>query len=137
LNSFVNYWFKYAKTNKRSWYVQIDLHGGSTSAVTTPAVDSTAYIHRDYLLMYSFYDRIDKGDFPADGFSSIQNFVANITGGMVKSDWGMYINYPDPKLDQNTSQVNYWGNHLPKLQAVKKAVDPTNVFHYPQGILPA
>ncbi|KAK1756959.1 putative FAD-linked oxidoreductase YvdP [Echria macrotheca] len=136
LSDFVNYWFKYAKQNKRDWYVQLDFHGGKNSAVTKPDPDSTSYAHRDYLFMYLFYDRVDKGIFPASGFGHIQNFVSNITESIPENDWGRYINYPDPNLDQNTAQTNYWGSHLDKLQAIKKAVDPTDVFHYPQGILP-
>ncbi|KAK3366153.1 hypothetical protein B0T24DRAFT_414925 [Lasiosphaeria ovina] len=138
LKSFVGYWFNVAKKNKRDWYVQIDLHGGSTSAVTELEVDATSYAHRDYLLMYLFYDRVDRNvAYPADGFATTQNFIRNITDGMGKSAWGQYINYPDPNMDQITAQTNYWGTHLPKLQAVKKAVDPGDVFNYPQGVLPA
>ncbi|KAK4119213.1 Glucooligosaccharide oxidase [Parathielavia appendiculata] len=137
LQTFVSYWFKQAKNNTRDWYVQIDLHGGENSAVAKPAVDSAAYAHRDYLLMYLLYDRVDKGVYPADGHTIMANFAANITQGMAKSDWGMYINYPDSRLDQKDAQANYWGTHLRKLQAIKKAVDPDDLFHFPQGVLPA
>ncbi|OIW29381.1 FAD-binding domain-containing protein [Coniochaeta ligniaria NRRL 30616] len=136
LTSLTTYWFKIAKANRRDWYLQIDLHGGTKSAVTAQT-DSTAYAHRDYLLMYSFYDRVDNaGRYPADGFSCMQNFVGNITANMAQSDWGQYVNYPDPKLSQDQAQIRYWGKHLSRLQAIKAAVDPDNVFHYPQGILP-
>jgi len=137
LQTFVSYWFKQAKNNTRDWYVQVDLHGGENSAVSKPDVASTSYAHRDYLLMYLLYDRVDKGIYPADGHVYMDNFVGNVTQGMARPDWGMYINYPDSRLGQEEAQVNYWGSHLAKLQAVKKAVDPGNVFHYPQGILPA
>ncbi|KAK3906372.1 putative FAD-linked oxidoreductase YvdP [Staphylotrichum tortipilum] len=137
LQTFVSYWFKQAKNNTRDWYVQVDLHGGENSAVSMPDAASTSYAHRDYLLMYLLYDRVDKGIYPADGHVYMDNFVGNVTQGMARPDWGMYINYPDSRLGQEEAQVNYWGGHLAKLQAVKKAVDPGNVFHYPQGILPA
>jgi hypothetical protein len=138
LKTFVSYWFQHAKTNKRDWYVQIDLHGGNNSAVRAVKSDSASYAHRDYLLMYLFYDRVDKGRvYPADGHTYMENFARNITDGMPRSDWGMYINYPDSRLDQQAAQVNYWGDHLAKLQAIKKAVDPDDMFHHPQGVLPA
>ncbi|KAL2015730.1 hypothetical protein VTK56DRAFT_4901 [Thermocarpiscus australiensis] len=86
-----------ARSSKRDCYVQVDLHGGNNSAVSAQAADSTAYAHRDYLLMY----------------------------------------YPDSGLEEQAAQVNYWGEHLPKLQPIKKAVDPDDLFHYPQGVLPA
>lgn len=135
LDSLVAYWFDHAKLNKRDWYLQIDLHGGNTSAVTTPTDKSTAYAHRDYLFMYSFYDRVDRGSYPEDGFSCMQNFVTNITKGMTK--WGQYINYPDSKMSQDLAQTRYWGDNLPRLQAIKADVDPDDLFHYPQGIMPA
>ena len=137
LKDFVGYWFKYAKTNRRDWYVQVDFHGGEHSAVSKAGADSTAYANRDYLFMYLFYDRVDKGVFPTSGFGHIQNFVTNITQTMSPGEWGRYINYPDPNLDQTTAQANYSCAHLDKLRAIKEAVDPDDVFHYPQGVLPA
>ncbi|KAK4226384.1 putative reticuline oxidase precursor [Podospora fimiseda] len=137
LQEFVSYWFQQAKTNPRDWYVHIDLHGSDNSAVREPAEDSTSYAHRDYLFMYLFYDRVDKGLYPADGHAIMQNFARNLTQGLDKKEWGMYINYPDSRLDQESAQAYYWGKNLARLQTIKKAVDPNNVFHYPQGVLPA
>lgn len=135
VQSLVSYWFEHAKTNKRDWYLQIDIHGGPTSAVAAPAVDSTSYAHRDFLFMYSFYDRVDRGAFPEDGFSCMQNFVTNITVGM--EQYGQYINYPDSRMNQDAAQKRYWGEHLPRLRAIKAEVDADDRFHYPQGVLPA
>ena len=137
LQNFVSYWFHSAKNNTRNWHVQIDLHGGENSAVAAPAADSTSYAHRDYLLMYLLYDRINSGEYPADGHIVMDGFVDAITEGMEREDWGMYINYPNQGLDQETAQVNYWGSHLEKLKAIKKEVDPEDLFYYPQGISPA
>ncbi|KAK0652835.1 hypothetical protein B0T16DRAFT_388034 [Cercophora newfieldiana] len=137
LGDFVNYWFKYAKTNKRDWYVHIDIHGGKNSAVAKGDAAAASYAHRDYLFMYLFYDRVDKGVFPTSGFGHIQNFVSNITATLPSTEWGRYINYPDPSIDQQTAQKNYWGPNLAKLQAIKKEIDPSDLFHYPQGVLPA
>ena len=135
IKSLVSYWFDTAKKNRRSWYLQMDIHGGNSSAVTAPPINSTAYAHRDYLFMYSFYDRVDRGDFPTDGFGYMQNFVSNITSGM--GHWGQYINYPDSRMNQDVAQNRYWGDHLPKLQAIKAQVDPHDLFYYPQGVSPA
>lgn len=117
--------------------MQIDLHGGENSAVSNVSVDDTAYAHRDYLLMYLLYDRVDSGEYPAGGQTIMENFASNITQGMERADWGMYVNYPNSGLNQEDAQANYWGSHLEKLQAIKKSVDPDDLFHYPQGILPA
>ncbi|KAK3350483.1 hypothetical protein B0H65DRAFT_506096 [Neurospora tetraspora] len=124
LSAFTSYWFTHAKSNKRDWYVQIDVHGGPTSAVTVPDVDSTAYAHRNYLFMFLFYDRVDKVVYPAEGFAAIQNFVGNVTDKIPVEEWGMYVNYPDPQMEREAAQRNYWGKHLERLRIVKGAVDP-------------
>lgn len=117
--------------------MHIDLHGGAGSAVSAVGADATAYAHREHLLMYLLYDRVDRGAYPADGHAYMENFARNITDGMAREDWGMYANYPDSRLDQQAAQASYWGAHLRRLQAIKKAVDPEDLFHYPQGVLPA
>lgn len=137
MNAFVNYWYGTGKATKRDWYAQIDVHGGKNNAIGRIAQNATAYAHRDFLLMTNFYDRVDTGSYPADGFSFLDNFTANITGSLKPSQWGQYVNYPDPRLSQAAAQNNYWSMHLDRLQQLKASVDPGNLFHYPQGIMPA
>ncbi|KAL2175179.1 uncharacterized protein P884DRAFT_271744 [Thermothelomyces heterothallicus CBS 202.75] len=137
LRAFVGYWFGPAKNTTRSWHVQIDLHGGENSAVSAAAPRSTAYAHRDSLLLFLLYDRADRGEFPADGPALMDDFAAAVTAGLDPDDWGMYVNYPNPSLSQDDAQARYWGPNLARLRAVKKDVDPDDLFHYPQGILPA
>ncbi|KAL8376693.1 hypothetical protein RB595_007692 [Gaeumannomyces hyphopodioides] len=135
IRRFVNYWFTEGKATRRDWYVQVDLHGGTNSAVARRSVDSTAYAHRRHLFMMLFYDRVDaKGRYPADGFPFIGNFVKSLTATLAEDDWGRYINYPDSRLDPQAAQQQYWGRHLERLQKIKVEVDPENVFHYPQGV---
>jgi hypothetical protein len=49
----------------------------------------------------------------------------------------MYINYADPTMNRTTAQELYWRKSLPKLQQVKAAVDPKDLFYYPQAVEPA
>jgi hypothetical protein len=137
LSAFVDYWYDTGKAMKRDWYCQVDIHGGKNNAITSIASNATAYAHRDFLFMFNLYDRVDKGAYPADGFGFLQSLVRNLTAPVGKDEWGQYINYPDPKLDQATAQNNYWSQHLGRLQRVKAELDPKDLFHYPQGILPA
>ncbi|CAK7205895.1 hypothetical protein SEUCBS139899_008675 [Sporothrix eucalyptigena] len=137
VNAFVDYWYGTGKAVKRDWYAQIDVHGGKNNAVGRIAQNATSYAHREFLLMTNFYDRVDTGAYPADGFSFLDNFTANITGSLKPTQWGQYVNYPDPRLNQMAAQRNYWSMHLDRLQRLKASVDPTDLFHYPQGILPA
>ncbi|KJR87662.1 chitooligosaccharide oxidase [Sporothrix schenckii 1099-18] len=137
VGAFVNYWYGTGKAIKRDWYAQIDVHGGKNSAVGRVAPNATSYAHRDFLLMTNFYDRVDTGAYPADGFSFLDNFTSNITGSLEPNEWGRYVNYPDPRLSQAAAQKSYWSTHLDRLQQLKAGVDPHNLFDYPQGILPA
>ncbi|KAI8296044.1 hypothetical protein K4K56_008052 [Colletotrichum sp. SAR 10_98] len=138
IESFVNYWYGAGKALKRDWWVQVDLHGGKNSAITAIPANSSAYAHRDKLLLYQFYDRVDlSATYPEDGFSFLQGFRANTTLGMEPGEQGMYFNYPDPNMGQGEAQTKYWGDNLARLQEIKAAVDPTEVFYFPQSVRPA
>lgn len=138
IKSLVTYWFKTGKATTRDWYMQVDFHGGATSAISALADDATSYSHRDKLFLFNFYDRVDSGKtFPANGLDFIGGWVNEITTGMKPDEWGMYINYPDPTMDQDTAQKLYWGKHLPRLQKLKAVYDPEELFFYPQSVRPA
>ena len=111
--------------------------GGANSAIAKVAANATSYAHRDKLFLYQFYDRVFSGSYPSNGFPFLQNFISSATSTMKSEDWGMYINYADTQLDQTTAQNNYWRANLPRLQQIKKALDPTEVFYYPQSVRPS
>jgi FAD/FMN-containing dehydrogenase len=72
-----------------------------------------------------------------------ERFLLKLTG---PSDWltrcweithpygsgGVYPNFPDPALDDALRA--YHGTNLERLQRVKAAYDPENIFRFPQGI---
>jgi hypothetical protein len=43
-----------------------------------------------------------------------------------------YINYCDNELQDWPTA--YWGRNLARLKGVKRMVDPTNIFRFPQSI---
>ncbi len=47
---------------------------------------------------------------------------------------GAYVNFPDPSL--TTWEQDYYGANLARLQRIKGAVDPAQVFRFPQSIRP-
>jgi hypothetical protein len=96
----------------------------------------SSYAHRDKLYLIQFYDLSFFGAYPSNGFSFLDNWVSNVTAPLAKDDWGMYINYADSRLDQATAGQSYYGKSLTKLQRLKAAFDPENLFYYPQAIRP-
>lgn len=113
------------------------MHGGKNSAITQTPSASTSYAHREKLFLYQFYDRVFRGPYPANGFTFLQDFTSSITNSMNSSQWGMYINYADSQLSRMAAQEHYWGDNLPRLRRIKAALDPDDVFYYPQSIQPA
>ncbi|KAK4243724.1 FAD linked oxidase [Corynascus novoguineensis] len=139
LKSVAEYWIKTAKKVTRSWYIIIDLYGGPNSAITRVAPEATSYAFRDpkkHLFLYQLYDR-SFGAYPDDGFEFLDGWVDAFTGGLDAEQWGMYINYADPRLDRAEAQDVYYRQNLARLRQIKKQVDPAEVFYYPQAVEPA
>ena len=139
IKSFVNALFDNANDSnaRHSWYILLDLHGGRNSAVASIAPSATAYVHRDKLFLYQLSDSVSSGTYPKAGFSLLKGFRESITKSMKDDEWGMYTNYIDSQLDSKTAQKLYWGSNLWRLQSIKLARDPENVFYNPQGVRPA
>ncbi|KAI9154927.1 Xylooligosaccharide oxidase [Paramyrothecium foliicola] len=138
LQSFVHHLFTGIQVgSNRNWWLQMDIHGGPSSAISQVPVANTAYAHRNKLLLWQLYDRATSGAYPSNGFSTLQGIAASATQGMSSSDWGMYINYQDSQVDTQTAQQKYWGSNLAKLQRIKKQLDPNQVFWNPQSVRPA
>jgi hypothetical protein len=109
---------------------------GINSAVTNGDHSASSYAHRDKLYLIQFYDASFFGAYPADGFGFLDNWVSNVTTPLPKDDWGMYINYADPRLNRTAAGQNYYGASLPRLQNIKSIYDPAELFYYPQAVQP-
>lgn len=44
------------------------------------------------------------------------------------------VNYVDPTLTDSQWKSQYYGSRYSRLSAIKRAVDPNNVFRFPQSI---
>ncbi|GAO19283.1 uncharacterized protein UV8b_03339 [Ustilaginoidea virens] len=113
------------------WAVIFDTHGGAISQV---ADDSTAYPHRDKLIMYQSYVvglplREKSRDFAQGIHDIIQKGSPNANT--------RYAGYVDSMLGRSEAQQTYWGGKLPKLGQIKAKWDPKDVFHNPQSVDPA
>ncbi|KAK3302736.1 FAD linked oxidase-like protein [Chaetomium strumarium] len=140
LQNVADYWITTAKKVSRAWYIIIDLYGGPTSAITKVGPGATAYAFRDptkHLFLYELYDRSFGSSYPADGFSFLDGWVKAFTQGLDATQWGMYINYADPRLNRSEAQQVYYRQNLARLRRIKRLVDPDQVFYYPQAVEPA
>ncbi|KAM0282349.1 hypothetical protein ACHAQH_003028 [Verticillium albo-atrum] len=134
LEGFVDYWQNEGR-QPRIWFIQIDAHGGANSAVTAVPKDATSYVHRDKLWLFQYAilaaDPVDR-----EPYAFVDGWIDSITESMPDSDWGRYANYIDPELSQEDALQQYYGDHLSRLEMIKTKVDPTDLFHFPQGVLP-
>lgn len=114
------------------WTVIFNSEGGAMA--DTPA-DATAYPHRDKLMMYQSYV-VGIPTLNQKSFDFVDGIHSHIVAGAPNAKT-TYAGYIDRTLDRTSAQQFYWGDKLPKLRQVKKAVDPNSVFHNPQSVDPA
>lgn len=121
-------WMDEQRKGTALWFVIFDASGGAVADVAT---NETAFVHRDKILWYQAY---------AVGLPLTQQTKAFITGFYeqvhvaVPQANGTYPGYVDPALPD--AQQQYWGANLVRLQQLKAAWDPNDLFHNPQGVWP-
>jgi len=114
--------------------VAFDAFGGAINRVSPAA---TAFVHRDTLFLAQ-YSTGWSSDVPGAEASSapVQAQLAwlrSLHAAMQPYASGQaYQNYADPDLAD--WQRAYYGANYPRLQAVKAAVDPGDMFRFPQSI---
>ncbi|MBB0242851.1 FAD-binding protein [Streptomyces alkaliphilus] len=119
--------------------------------INTVRQDATAYAHRDTILRAYFTPGVWRSqDQDAAHVTWVRKLYRDVyrrTGGVPVPDsinGGAYINYPDVDLadpEWNTSgtpwHALYYRKNYARLQQVKKAYDPRNVFRHALSIRPA
>jgi hypothetical protein len=126
--------FHYLDTAEKDtalWFLNFELQGGATNDVSA---DSAAFAHRDVLL-YSESFGIDIGRVDVATRKFITGINETITKAMPNTVFGSYPGYVDPLLPNG--QEAYWGPNLPKLERIKRDIDPKDIFHNPQTVRPA
>ncbi|MFJ8882603.1 FAD-binding protein [Streptomyces sp. NPDC102402] len=124
--------------------VVLSASGGRIASVPPAA---TAVAQRDAIMKANFeslwYDAKDDAKNVAWVRDAFRDVYADTGGVPVPNDVtdGCYINYPDGDLSDpelNTSAVPwhdlYWKGNYARLQGVKRAWDPKDVFHHRQSI---
>ncbi|KAJ5731308.1 uncharacterized protein N7483_005816 [Penicillium malachiteum] len=119
-----------AKKDTIAWFVIFDLEGGATN---DPAVDATAYAHRDTFMWMQSYAISLIGPVSSTTKSflkGLNNVISSSRPG--SGSYGAYPGYVDPYMEK--PQSAYWGPNLARLQKIKSAIDPNDVFHNPQSV---
>ncbi|CAE6485058.1 unnamed protein product [Rhizoctonia solani] len=111
------------------WYIEIDRWGGG---VSKRALDATSFAQRDALLSFQLYGGLIAIDapYPTEGIPFVNGLLYSID----PNPQAAYSNYVDPTLTPAQWKLQYYGDHYPRLAAIKRAIDPKNVFHFPQSI---
>ncbi|KAG9127660.1 hypothetical protein FRC07_011246 [Ceratobasidium sp. 392] len=127
--SFLNYLVSKGANSDTDWFVEIDLYGG---AVKDQGADATSFAHRDAILSFQLYasSKNLKPPYPSDGIP----FVNGMLNALEPNPQAAYVNYVDPLLTADQWKKQYYGSHYSRLSSIKRAVDPNNVFRFPQSI---
>jgi FAD/FMN-containing dehydrogenase len=106
--------------------LSFDSFGGATNDI---ARDRTAFPHRgmSYLLQYqTYWGRPDAAD---SAYEWVRSAFAALDPHTTRRS---YRNYAD--LDLKDWQRRYFADNYPRLQSIKRALDPNDVFRFPQSI---
>ncbi|KAJ7460832.1 hypothetical protein FB451DRAFT_1044988 [Mycena latifolia] len=112
------------------WFAIFDVEGGAVNDVPQNA---TAYAHRDALFYMQTY-AVGLGTLSDKTTAFVTGMSDIITDSMPGVNFGAYAGYVDPQLTDGPQQ--YWGTNLPRLQKIKAAIDPGDLFHNPQSVSP-
>lgn len=113
------------------WFVIFNSEGGAMG--DTPA-NATAYPHRDKAIMYQSYV-VGLASLSAKSRAWADGVHERVVRGAPNAAT-TYAGYVDAALSRAAAQKRYWGGQLPRLQSVKKAWDPADVFRNPQSVEP-
>ncbi|KAF8713229.1 Berberine and berberine like, partial [Rhizoctonia solani] len=112
-----------------TWFAKVDVYGGEIARASS---NVTSFFNRDAFLTFQFYASAKNltSPYPASGL----NFVSGMHDTLQVSPEAAYPNYIDPLLSADQWQNQYYGANYARLLDIKKAVDPQNVFRFPQSI---
>jgi FAD/FMN-containing dehydrogenase len=127
--------FQYIETANKgtvAWFVTFSLEGGH---INDYATDATAFPHRDVLFWMQTFAVNPSGPVTDTIYDFVNGINDVITQSVPESGERAYLGCPDPLMPD--AQRAYWGSNLEKLEEIKASIDPNDVFHNPQGVVPA
>lgn len=129
IEKFVNF-VQTTDSGANYWSYLFDWYGGAVNDVAT---DATPFPHRDLHYFVSAYATTSQetGErtmkFIDEGILALQNNKP--------ANYLHYAGVPNLRLG-GKAQEKYWGSNLPRLEKIKAAVDPDDLFSTPQNIKP-
>ncbi|KAI5806092.1 hypothetical protein EDC01DRAFT_133870 [Geopyxis carbonaria] len=125
-----------AATAPMNWWVIADLYGGATSTINTHTLADASYAVRDALWTFQMYTHTwtQLPPFLNMGFDLLADMVDSIKTAQPETEFAAYPNYVDPTLEKEEAHRLYYGSQMPRLQHVKRMVDPKSRFWHPQAI---
>ncbi|TFK97571.1 glucooligosaccharide oxidase [Pterulicium gracile] len=113
------------------WFLQVELYGGPNSAIADVPGNATAFAWRDALFTIQLYvSSPGQGvPYPDAGVDLFNGMADSITDNSPEGTvFGAYTNYVEDQLED--WQTRYYSDHYPRLQQIKKEVDPDNTFRF-------
>ena len=118
-----------ANAKSVSFYTIVNLYGGPGSAINSKDTNFAAYNDRDSLWVFQNYGQ------GANTVSFMNGLQDAVIKAQPQTSFGAYLNYVDPSYDAATAHKLYYGDAVyTRLAALKKKIDPDNVFWNPQSI---
>ncbi|TFK37512.1 glucooligosaccharide oxidase [Crucibulum laeve] len=133
--AFISYLANEGFSSRTSWFVEVELYGGSNSAINAIPLDSAAWAHRSSIFTFQLYassgNRLPP--YPSEGFQFVEGMADSIVNNNPKNwGYGAYPNYVDDKLED--WKQRYYNTHYARLHKLKKVYDPRGTFSFPTSI---
>ena len=116
-----------AKSNLKTNLLQINTLGGAIQTGVDPK--TAAYPHRQYAFLGEFQVYYDRASQTPAAETLVNQVQHKFTQAGIKAH---YCNYPDVGIKD--WQHAYYAESYPRLQALKRTLDPQNLIRHPQSV---
>lgn len=115
-----------------NWDIELQTGIGSKESIPSTA---TAFPHRQCAYVILSTVRTN-GRVSETTTAFLDGLHALMKSGNPDAYYGEYAGFIDSKADPGQARYHYWGANLERLEGIKTAYDPLDVFHNEQGVLP-